>query len=67
MGLEDFRVRVLSGTHGTGAVVRVLIDLSNGEREWTTVGVSENIIEASWEALVDGYTYGLLHPRTPEA
>jgi len=42
----------------------VLIDLSNGEREWTTVGVSENIIEASWEALVDGYTYGLLHPRS---
>ena len=36
------------------------------EREWTTVGVSENIIEASWEALVDGYTYGLLHPRAPE-
>ncbi len=66
MELEDFRVRVLSGTHGTGAVVRVLIDLSNGEREWTTVGVSENIIEASWEALVDGYTYGLLHPRTAE-
>ena len=57
-------MRVLSGTHGTGAVVRVLIDLSNGEREWTTVGVSENIIEASWEALVDGYTFGLLHPRT---
>ena len=64
MELEDFRVRVLSGTHGTGAIVRVLIDLSNGEREWTTVGVSENIIEASWEALVDGYVYGLLHPRT---
>jgi 2-isopropylmalate synthase len=63
MELEDFRVRVLSGTHGTGAVVRVLIDLSNGEREWTTVGVSENIIEASWEALVDGYTFGLVHPR----
>ena len=48
---------------GTGAVVRVLIDTSNGQREWTTVGVSENIIEASWEALVDGYLYGLLHPR----
>jgi 2-isopropylmalate synthase len=64
MQLEDFRVRVLSGAHGTAAVVRVLIDLSNGEREWTTVGVSENIIEASWEALVDGYTFGLLHPRT---
>jgi 2-isopropylmalate synthase len=61
--LEDFRVRVLDETHGTGAVVRVLIDTSNGQREWTTVGVSENIIEASWEALVDGYLYGLLHPR----
>jgi 2-isopropylmalate synthase len=48
---------------GTGAVVRVLIDTSNGQREWTTVGVSENIIEASWEALVDGYLFGLLHPR----
>jgi len=61
--LEDFRVRVLDETHGTGAVVRVLIDTSNGQREWTTVGVSENIIEASWEALVDGYLHGLLHPR----
>jgi len=61
--LEDFRVRVLDETHGTGAVVRVLIDTSNGQRGWTTVGVSENIIEASWEALVDGYLYGLLHPR----
>ncbi len=61
--LEDFRVRVLDETHGTGAVVRVLIDTSNGRNEWTTVGVSENIIEASWEALVDGYLFGLLHPR----
>ena len=64
--LEDFRVRVLDETHGSGAVVRVLIDTSNGQREWTTVGVSENIIEASWEALVDGYLYGLLHPREEE-
>ena len=63
ISLEDFRVRVLDETHGTGAVVRVLIDTSNGQREWTTVGVSENIIEASWEALVDGYLFGLLHPR----
>jgi 2-isopropylmalate synthase len=63
MRLEDFRVRVLDRSVGTGATVRVLIDLSNGEREWTTVGVSENIIEASWDALVDGYTFGLLHPR----
>jgi 2-isopropylmalate synthase len=63
MKLEDFRVRVLDRSVGTGATVRVLLDMSNGEQEWTTVGVSENIIEASWEALVDGYTYGLLHPR----
>jgi 2-isopropylmalate synthase len=63
MSLEDYRVRVLDESVGTGAVVRVLIDTSNGEREWTTVGVSENIIEASWEALVDAYTFGLLHPR----
>ncbi len=63
MSLEDYRVRVLDDTHGTGAVVRVLIDTSNGEHEWTTVGVSENIIEASWEALTDAYLYGLLHPK----
>jgi 2-isopropylmalate synthase len=63
MSLEDYRVRVLEESHGTGAVVRVLIDTSNGEREWTTVGVSENIIEASWEALTEAYLFGLLHPR----
>ncbi len=64
MELEDFRVRVLDESVGTGAVVRVLIDMSDGEQAWTTVGVSENIIEASWEALTDGYLYGLLHPRS---
>ena len=63
MSLEDYRVRVLDENIGTGAVVRVLIDTSNGEREWTTVGVSENILEASWEALVESYAFGLLHPR----
>jgi 2-isopropylmalate synthase len=63
MTLEDYRVRVLGEDVGTGAAVRVLIDTSNGEREWTTVGVSENIIEASWEALTDAYLFGLLHPR----
>jgi 2-isopropylmalate synthase len=67
IALEDFRVRVLDETHGTGAVVRVLIDTSNGQREWTTVGVSENIIEASWAALVEGYLYGLLHPREDDS
>jgi len=64
--LEDYRVRVLDENVGTGATVRVLIDSSNGQREWTTVGVSENIIEASWEALTDSYLFGLLHPRVDE-
>ncbi|MGQ0668639.1 MAG: citramalate synthase [Actinomycetota bacterium] len=63
MTLEDYRVRVLDENIGTGATVRVLIDTSNGQREWTTVGVSDNIIEASWEALTDSLLYGLLHPR----
>jgi 2-isopropylmalate synthase len=67
ISLEDYRVRVLDDTVGTGASVRVLIDTSNGQHEWTTVGVSENIIEASWEALTDGYLYGLLHPREADA
>ena len=61
--LTDFRVRVLDTKSGTGAVVRVLIDSFNGEGEWTTIGVSENIIEASWEALTDSILFGLLHPR----
>jgi 2-isopropylmalate synthase len=67
ISLEDYRVRVLDETVGTGASVRVLIDTSNGQHEWTTVGVSENINEASWEALTDGYLYGLLHPREADA
>jgi 2-isopropylmalate synthase len=66
ISLEDYRVRVLDENLGSGATVRVLIDTSNGQREWTTVGVSDNIIEASWEALVDGYLFGLLHPRDAE-
>jgi 2-isopropylmalate synthase len=66
IALEDYRVRVLDENIGTGATVRVLIDTSNGQAEWTTVGVSSNIIEASWEALTDGYLYGLLHPRRDE-
>lgn len=64
--LTDYRVRVLDGPTGTGraatgAVVRVLVDFSDGERAWTTIGVSPNIIEASWRALVDGLVFGLLH------
>jgi 2-isopropylmalate synthase len=59
--LTDFKVRVLDTGKGTGAITRVLLDSTNGEREWTTIGVSENIIEASWQALVDSIVYGLLH------
>jgi 2-isopropylmalate synthase len=55
--LTNYKVRILDETHGTGAVTRVLLDSSDGEREWGTIGVSENIIEASWEALVDSLEY----------
>jgi 2-isopropylmalate synthase len=59
--LTDYKVRVLDTQKGTGAVTRVLIDSSNGDRTWTTIGVSENIIEASWQALYDSLIFGLLH------
>jgi len=58
--LVNYRVRILDEAHGTGAVTRVLLDASDGEESWGTTGVSENIIEASWEALVDSIEYGLL-------
>ncbi|MCK4176849.1 citramalate synthase [Aciditerrimonas ferrireducens] len=58
--LTDFRVRVLGGGAGTAAVTRVLVDTADPEATWTTIGVSENIIEASWQALVDAVVYGLL-------
>jgi 2-isopropylmalate synthase len=57
--LVDFRVRVLDTSTGTEAVTRVLIETSDGEDSWFTVGVSENVIEASWMALVDAVVYGL--------
>ena len=59
--LTDYKVRVLDTAKGTGAVTRVLIDSTDGERSWSTIGVSENIIEASWQALADSIVYGLLH------
>jgi 2-isopropylmalate synthase len=59
--LTDYKVRVLDTSRATGAVTRVLIDSTNGERTWSTIGVSENVIEASWEALVDSIVYGLFH------
>ena len=58
--LTDYKVRVLDTAKGTGAVTRVLVDSTNGDRTWTTIGVSENIIEASWQALYDSLVYGLL-------
>ena len=60
--LTNYKVRILDETHGTEAVTRVLLDSSDGEREWGTIGVSENIIEASWEALVDSLEYAF-QPR----
>ena len=59
--LPDYKVRVLDSSKGTDAKTRVLIDSTNGEKDWTTIGVSENVIEASWEALADALVYGLLH------
>jgi len=65
MELSDFKVRVLDENKGTGAVTRVLIETSDHESSWGTVGVSENIIEASWEALVDAVEFGLAHSKAP--
>ena len=63
VSLTDFKVRVLNTEQGTGAVTRVLLDSTNGDRSWSTIGVSENIIEASWQALVDSLVFGLLHTK----
>jgi 2-isopropylmalate synthase len=60
--LTNYKVRILDEHHGTGAVTRVLLDSSDGERGWGSIGVSENIIEASWEALVDSLEYAF-QPR----
>ncbi len=64
--LTDYKVRVLTPQDGTGATVRVLIEHSNGSQTWNTVGVSANILDASWQALADGVRYFLLH-ADPEA
>jgi 2-isopropylmalate synthase len=59
--LTDYKVRVLDTERGTGAITRVLLDSTDGNRTWSTIGVSENVIEASWQALCDSLVYGLLH------
>ena len=64
ISLVNFKVRILDETKGTGAVTRVLLDASDGRDTWGAIGVSENIIEASWEALVDSLEAGMLPGRT---
>jgi 2-isopropylmalate synthase len=59
--LADFKVRILEGSHGTGAVTRVLVETRGTDgKDWVTVGVHENVVDASWRALVDALSYGLL-------
>ena len=61
--LVNFKVRILDETKGTGAVTRVLLDASDGKDTWGAIGVSENVVEASWEALVDSLEAGMLPGR----
>jgi 2-isopropylmalate synthase len=63
--LVNFKVRILDETKGTGAVTRVLIDASDGQDVWGSIGVSENMIAASWDALVDSLEYGMQPGRRP--
>ncbi|MDO3410894.1 citramalate synthase [Saccharibacillus sp. CPCC 101409] len=69
MHLSDYKVRVLDDNEATASKVRVLIESRNTENTWSTVGVSGNVIEASWEALVDSMRYALLgqEPAVPAA
>ncbi|GGN50363.1 citramalate synthase [Streptomyces kronopolitis] len=60
MELVDYKVRILEGALGTGSITRVLVSTGDGKAEWSTVGVAENVIAASWQALDDAYAYGLL-------
>ncbi len=59
MQLVDYKVRVLEDGAGTGAQVRVLIESTDGSRQWGTVGLSSNVVEASWQALVDSIEFKL--------
>src|SRR5690606_7239354 len=63
--LADYKVRILDGGGGTGAVTRILITFGDGRGEWTTVGVGENVIDASWTALEQAITYGLMRQGYP--
>jgi 2-isopropylmalate synthase len=63
--LADYKVRILDGNLGTAAQTRVLVESSNGIKRWTTVGVSANILDASYQAVVEGMEYGLLLQTAP--
>src|SRR5919112_310934 len=65
--LIDYKVRILDQGHGTDAITRVLIETTDGESSWVTVGVGHNVIEASWGALTDAVTYGLRRHGQPPA
>ncbi len=65
--LTDYKVRILDSASGTAAMTRVLIDFADGERTWTTVGASTNIIEASWIALSDSVEYFIITDREAQA
>ena len=65
--LSDYKVRVLTPQDGTAATVRVLIEHSDGTSTWNTVGVSANILDASWQALADGLRYALFHSAVEAA
>lgn len=65
--LIDFKVRILDSEQGTDATIRVLIETTDGIRSWSTVGVGSDVVAASWEALVDAITWGLLHAGPEEA
>ncbi len=64
--LVNFKVRILDETHGTDAVTRVVLDSSDGTDTWGSIGVSENVIAASWQALVDSLEYGMQPGRRPQ-
>ena len=61
--LTDYKVRIIDSTIGTAARTRVLIESSDGSSEWGTVGVNDNIVEASLQALVDSLEYALVKPQ----
>jgi 2-isopropylmalate synthase len=65
--LVNFKVRILDETKGTGAVTRVLIDATDGQEVWGSIGVSENVIAASWDALVDSLEYGMQPGKRPSS